>query len=229
MRSYTLDWLGWEFVGLSCEARRGVTAREQALEAFEQSRQELKKHGLTLNDTVRTRLWSKNRESRDESSAVRVEVLSGSARAASSSFTAPDHFFTDALVRYDILAVKPRPGIKKAIRENEPPRVPIRYMTLGPLLFLSGQTAVLPTLEMQVTTDILPRITEYLAEAKSGWGRVAQVSCYLNRSQSPEELHRLFRKMVPTEPPRFEIVTYAEGYSPERKLVEIEVTALRDD
>jgi len=101
-------------------------------------------------------------------------------------------------------------------------------MTLGPLLFLSGQTAVLPTLEMQVTTDILPRISEYLAEAKSGWDRVANVSCYLNRSQSPEELHRLFRNMVPIEPPRFEIVSYTEGYSAERKLVEIEVTALRD-
>jgi enamine deaminase RidA (YjgF/YER057c/UK114 family) len=228
MRSYTLDWIGWEFVGLSCEARGGGTAREQALEAFEQCRQELKKHGLTLNDTVRTRLWSKTRESRDESSAVRVEVLSGPARAASSSFTAPDHFFTDALVGYDILAVKPRPGIKKVIRENEPPRTPIRYMTLGPLLFLSGQTAVLPTLEMQVTTDILPRITAYLAEAKSGWDRVANVSCYLNRSQSPEELRRLFRKMVPIEPPRFEIVPYTDGYSAERKLVEIEITALRD-
>ena len=228
MRTSLLNWLGWEFVSLSCEARGGGSAREQAQEAFEQCRQELKKYGLSLNDTVRSRIWSKDRASRDESSKVRVEVLSGPARAASSSFTAPDHFYTDAAVGYDVIAVRPRPGIKKVIRENEPPRIPILYMTLGPLLFLSGQTAVLPTLELQVTTNILPRITEYLAEAKSGWDRVVNVSCYLNRSQSPEELRRLFRKMVPIEPPRFEIVTYIEGYSAEGKLVEIEVTATRD-
>jgi hypothetical protein len=124
--------------------------------------------------------------------------------------------------------VKPRPGIQKVIRENEPPRTPIRYMTLGPLLILSGQTAVLPTLEIQVTTNILPRITEYLAEAKSGWDRVANVSCCLHKSQSPDEMRRLFKQMVQIEPPRFEIINCVEGYSAEGKLVEIEVTATRD-
>ena len=77
-----LDQLGWEFVGLSCEARGGGAARQQALEAFEQCRQELKKHGLTLNDTVRSRLWARDRASRDAGSDVRAEVLSGPARAS---------------------------------------------------------------------------------------------------------------------------------------------------
>jgi enamine deaminase RidA (YjgF/YER057c/UK114 family) len=93
-------------------------------------------------------------------------------------------------------------------------------------MVLSGQTAVLPNLEIQVTTDILPRITQYLTEAASGWDQVIQVSCYMHESQSVDALRALFRKMVPVEPPRFE-VRFVEGYSAEGKLVEIEVTALR--
>ena len=76
------------------------------------------------------------------------------------------------------------------------------------------------------STDILVRLTDYLAEEKSGWDKVAQVSCYLHASQTADHMRALFRKMVPVEPPRFE-VRFVEGYSLEGKLVEIEVTALR--
>ena len=227
MRTSVLDWLGWEFVGVSVEATGAGGARDQALEAFDQCRRRLKDFGLGLEDTVRSRLFAVDRASRDAASDVRAETLSGPARAASSSYIAPDHFYTQAKVGYELLVAKPRPGFKKVIRENEPPRTPCRYLTMGPLLVLSGQTAVLPDLEIQVTTNILPRITEYLAEAKSSWERVANVSCYLHRSQDPEHLRALFRRMVPIWPPRFEIVL-VDGYSAEGKLVEIEVTAERN-
>jgi enamine deaminase RidA (YjgF/YER057c/UK114 family) len=115
------------------------------------------------------------------------------------------------------------------INDFEPRRSspPICYVTLGPLMVISGMTVVLPTLEDQVTTDILPRITLYLAAAGSGWNRVAKVSCYLHRSQSPDEMCALFRRTVPEWPPLFEIV-FVDGYSADGKLVEIEVTAERE-
>ncbi|MCH8918531.1 MAG: RidA family protein [Proteobacteria bacterium] len=92
---------------------------------------------------------------------------------------------------------------------------------------MSGQTAVLPSLEVQLKTDILPRITAYLAEAGSSWKQVVQTTCYLHASQAPDRLRGLFSEAVPVMPQRFEI-RFVEGYSAEGKLVEVEVTAMRE-
>jgi len=226
MRIAALNWHGFDFIELSAEATPGPSAEDQAQEIFARFGHALEAHGLGLADTVRSRLFARDRAARDAASNIRAAVLSGPARAATSSYIAPKVIPSNALVAMDLIALRRKPGMDKVIRENEPPRTPSRYLTCGPLLVLSGQTAVLPSLEIQVTTDILPRITDYLAEAKSGWDKVIQVSCYMHESQSVERLRALFRKMVPIEPPRFE-VRFVEGYSAEGKLVEIEVTALR--
>lgn len=226
MRVGILNWLGFEFVELSGEAAPGPSAEGQARQLFSSFEAILKEHGLKLADTVRSRLFATDRAARDEASEVRSATLTGPARAATSSYIVPKLFSSNALVAMDLIALRPKPGLMKKVRENNPPRTPCRWLTCGPLMILSGQTVVLPTLEAQVTTDILPRITQYLAEEKTSWEKVAQVSCYLHASQSPEHMRRLFGKMVPVEPPRFE-VRPVEGYSAEGKLVEIEVTALR--
>jgi len=221
-----LDWLGFEFIELAAEAEPTGTPEQQARTLFDRFRTALAGHGLTIDDTVRSRLFGIDRPARDEASNVRAEVLSGAARAATSSYIAPKLFASKAAVAMDLIAVKPRAGLEKKIRENDPPRTPPRYLTYGPLMVLSGQTAVLPNLEIQVTTNILPRITEYLAEAGSGWDQVAQVSCYLHAEETADHMRALFRKMVPVFPPRFE-VRFVEGYSERGKRVEIEVTATR--
>ena len=226
MKTGVLDWLGFEFIELTGEAAPTGTPEQQARGLFERFRETLAGHGLTLADTVRSRLFATDRASRDAASNVRAEVLSGPARAATSSYIAPKLFASKAAVAMDLIAVRPRTHVEKKIRENDPPRTPPRYLTYGPLMVLSGQTAVLPNLEIQVTTNILPRITEYLAEAGSGWDQVGQVSCYLHAEETAEHMRALFRKMVPVMPPRFE-VRFVEGYSAEGKRVEIEVTATR--
>lgn len=228
MRIGILNWLGFEFIELSAEATPGATADRQARQLFSRFEATLKGHGLSLADAVRSRLFATDRAARDAASEVRSATLAGPARAATSSYIAPKVFSSDALVAMDLIAVRPKAGVAKKVRENNPPRTPCRWLTYGPLMVLSGQTVVLPTLEAQVTTDILPRITEYLAEEKTGWDRVAQVSCYLHASQTADHMRRLFRKMVPVEVPRLEI-RFVEGYSAEGKLVEIEVTALRPE
>lgn len=226
MRMGILNWLGFEFVELSGEAAAGPSAADQARQLFSRFETSLQEYGLNLADTVRSRLFATDRAARDAASEVRSATLTGPARAATSSYIAPKLLSSNALVAMDLIALRPQRGSAKKIRENNPPRTPCRWLTCGPLMVLSGQTVVLPTLEAQVTTDILPRITQYLAEEKSGWDKVAQVSCYLHASQSPEHMRRLFGKMVPVEPSRFE-VRFVDGYSAEGKLVEIEVTALR--
>jgi enamine deaminase RidA (YjgF/YER057c/UK114 family) len=226
MRIGITHWLGMEFIELSAEAATGATARDQTEGLFKAFGDALVGFGLTLDDSLRSRLFGRDRDARDDASEVRRLTLAGPARAATSSYIAPRVFASDAAVAMDLIARRPGPGFEKAIRENDPARLPCRYLTCGPLMVLSGQTAVLPGLDVQLKTDILPRISEYLAEADSSWKQVVQTRCYLHASQSPDHLRALFLEAVPVMPQRFEI-RFVEGYSAEGKLVEVEVTASR--
>jgi enamine deaminase RidA (YjgF/YER057c/UK114 family) len=220
------SWLGKEFVELSSEAKSGATATEQAREIFQRFDRDLRTLGISLDNTVRTRLWGKDLESRNLGSNERVGVLSGKARSVSSSYIAPDHFDSDAAVALDLLAMRPsRAGVEKILKEYDPPITPLRYLVYDSVIFLSGVTAVLPTLEDQMA-DILPRISSSLADASSSWDRVVKVSFYLHRSQQVENLRTLFRKSVATEIPQMEY-SFVDGYSAEGKLIEIETTAIR--
>jgi enamine deaminase RidA (YjgF/YER057c/UK114 family) len=223
MQKKIFQWLGKEFVALSCEGK-AATATQEASEIFRRFDRELREMGLCLENTVRTRLWGKDRESRDLGSNERVKVLSGKARSASSSYIAPGHFDSGARVGLDLLAMRPaRAGAGKILKEYDPPIVPLRYLIYDSVIFLSGVTAVLPILEDQLA-DILPRITGSLTDAGSSWNKVAKVSFFLHRSQKLETFKGLFRKHVRAEIPQMEY-GFVNGYSAAGKLIEIEVTA----
>lgn len=226
MRVGITNWLGMEFIELSAEAQPAGSARQQAERLFTAFADTLTAHDLTLVDTLRSRIFGRSRIARDEASDVRKEWLAGPNRSATSSYIAPELFASNAMVSMDLIARRPGQGLDKVIRENDPPRLPCRYVTCGPLIVFSGQTAVLPGLEAQLKTNILPRITEYLAEAGSNWEQVIQTTCYLHASYSADHLRALFSESVSVMPQRFE-VRFVEGYSAEGKLVEVEVTALR--
>ena len=116
MTKKIFSWLGKEFVELSSEAKSGGTAADQAREIFQRFDQELRFIGLSLDNTARSRLWGRDRESRNLGSNERVKILSSKARSASSSYIAPDHFDSGACVALDLLAMKP------ARSGAEPPR-----------------------------------------------------------------------------------------------------------
>ena len=224
MRKKIFMWFGREFVAFSAEAKAGATAAEQAGELFRRCEEELRGTGLSLDNTVRTRLWGRDRTSRDLGSKERVKTLSGKARSASSSYIAPAHFESEARVALDLIALKPsKPGLEKHLKEYDPPVVPLRYLIYDSFVVLSGVTAVLPTLADQMT-DILPRISASLSDAGSSWDKVIKVSFYLHRSQSVGNLRELFKKSVNAEIPRLEYA-FVDGYSAEGKLCEIEITA----
>lgn len=225
MRKKIFQWLGREFVALSCEEKAGLTGTEEAREIFRRLDFELREMGLSLENTVRTRLWGKDRGSRNLGSDERVKLLSGKARSASSSYIAPGHFDSEARVALDLLAMRPsRPGLEKILKEYDPPITPLRYLIYDSVVFLSGVTAVLPTLVDQLG-NILPRISASLTDAGSSWDKAVKVSFFLHRSQELKTLEGLFQKTVKTEIPQMEYA-FVDGYSAEGKLIEIEVTAL---
>jgi enamine deaminase RidA (YjgF/YER057c/UK114 family) len=179
---------------------------------------------LSLDNTVRSRLWGRDRKSRDLGSNERVKILSGQARSASSSYIAPEHFDSPAKVAVDLLAMRPsEPDAVKQVVEYDPPIVPIRFLTYDSVVVLSGVTTVLPTLEEQLN-NILPRIQRSLTDAGSSWDKVARVSFYLHRSQTIENLKQLVARHVKSQIAQREYC-FVDGYSSEGKLCEVEVTA----
>jgi enamine deaminase RidA (YjgF/YER057c/UK114 family) len=224
MRKKIFSWLGREFIELSAEANPAANATVEAREIFSRFDAELKAHGLSLDNTVRSRLWGRDRESRDLGSDERVKILSGKARSASSSYISPSHFDSTAKVALDLLAMRPaETGKAKRVVEYDPPIAPIRFLVYDTMVVLSGVTAVLPTLEDQLN-NIIPRITASLTDGGSSWDKVARVSFYLHRSQTLDTLKALFAGHVTAKIPQMEYV-FVDGYSSPGKFCEVEVTA----
>jgi len=224
MRKKIFSWLGREFIEINGEAKPAANATIEAQELFNRINAELKSHGLSLDHTVRSRLWGRDRESRDLGSTERVRILSGKARSASSSYIAPGHFDSAAKVAVDLLALRPtEPSTTKRVVEYDPPIVPIRFLVYDSIVVLSGVTTVLPTLEEQLN-NIIPRITGSLTDGGSSWDKVARVSFYLHRSQTVDNLKALFAHHVTAKIPQMEYC-FVDGYSSEGKFCEVEVTA----
>jgi enamine deaminase RidA (YjgF/YER057c/UK114 family) len=224
MRKELLSWLGKEFIWLTAEAKPAANATDETRQLFQRFETELRQYGLSLGDTVRTRLWGRDRESRDEANEERFRTLTGRARSVSSSYYSDSHFASEARVGLDLLGLRPsRAGTEKFLKEYDPPLIPLRYLIYDSVVFLSGVTAILPTLEEQLA-NILPRISGSLADAGTTWTKVAKVSCYLHRTQRLEALKRVFCETIQTEIPQIEFA-FVDGYSNPGKLIEIETTA----
>ena len=114
--------------------------------------------GFSLDDTVRTRLWARDRESRNLGSQARSRRMSGKARSASSSYIAAAHLDSGASVALDFLAMR-SDGEKKLV-EYDPPIVPLRYLDLEGRVFLSGVTST--------TGDLAQQVSEILRSDRRG-------------------------------------------------------------
>src|SRR5882724_6186910 len=204
MRKELQTWLGKDFIWLTPEAKPGANATDETRELFQGFENELRQLGLSLDHTVRTRLGGRDRESRDEANEERFKTLTGRARSVSSSYYSPSHFASQARVGLDLLALRPsRPAADKLLKEYDPPLIPLRYLVYDSVVFLSGVTAILPTLEEQLA-NILPRISGSLADAGTSWAKVVKVSCYLHRTQKLDTLKRIFHDTVKTKIPQME-------------------------
>lgn len=223
MHESVIHWLGHELVALSAESTPGADAGAEMDALYEQLDARLGTYGLSLADTVRSRTWAIDRDSRDQASKVRSRVLSGPARSSSSSYIAPDHFTGSGRVAADVLAWRSSGGSSKQVFEHDPPEVPLRYCTAGSLVVLSGVTAVLPSLAEQMA-DILATVGSRLDEAGAGWAGVAHLAMYHHRSVPIVQVERELRRHVSVELPEVVYVP-VDGYSRPGKLIEIEATA----
>ncbi len=222
MHESITPWLGHEFVALSAEGDPAGSVAEETAGLLAHMDAQLHLSGLSLADTVRTRLWARDMNVWADAVEVRARVLCGAARSASSSHIRPSRFASGARVALDLVAMRPNDASsRKTCVEYEPATIVLRHLVREGVLFISGNTVVLPTFEQQLPV-IVSRIGETLALTGSSWSRVARASFFLHESQDMAHLRAAFRRLVPVEVTGCE---YAWVSTRQGKLIEIEVTA----
>ena len=226
MHSRVLYQFGRRFVLLSAEASPAIESREAYGELMRRCGKELEKLGLTLENTVRTRLWARTRNDRDAASIQRRELLGDGVRPASSSYVAPGHFLTDASVAVDLVAMEPsHPSAERFHVELDPPISPPRYLRYDGMVFLSGVSAIGGPLE-DCVNDCAGRIEASLKMAGVSWQQTVRVASYVQRQHSLSDARKflLAAASVQAIPMKLESV---DGYSAPQKQIEIEFTALK--
>ena len=226
MRLTIYPWLGREFVRVWGEGRPGLGVTEAVPELLGRAAAQLAPHGLSLDDTVRTRLFARDKAGRDAGSAARREVFAGRARMVSSGLIAPAALDSQAAIGLELIVAGPgRAGAEKVLQEYDPPRTPLRYLVHDAILFTSGETKPGATLAEQVAA-ILPEHADSLQMAGLSWDKVALISCFLHHSQSVDDLRAALGQAAPVANVPLEC-ELGEGFAGEGRLVEIEVTALQ--
>lgn len=228
MRKKIFSWLGREFISLSSEAQPAESVAEETHELFRRFQEQLSASGLSLENTVRTRMWARDRESRNLATAARAKILTGKSKAASSSYISVGHLESSARVALDLLAMRPSSAAAdKEIFEFDPPKTYISHIRYNGTIVISGFTSEADHLEEQVP-EIFATLQNVLAGLSSSWAQVVKVSIFLNKTQNVETLKTLFTKINKVELAKIEFAS-VDGFSREQSLLEAEVTALIGD
>ena len=227
MRKTIFTWLGREFILLSGEARGSGSVEQQTEALFERFESELRASNLSLENTVRTRIFAADKDARGLATHARSKILSGKRKAASSSYISASHFDSNARVALDLLAMRPsHTGAAREPVDFDPPRLYISQLRYDSLAFVSGFTSELDRLENQVPA-VLADIDEALKAASTSWEHIGRLSVYLSRTQNLEVLKNLLRKANRLELAKIEF-EFVDGFARDKGLLEVEATAERD-
>jgi len=219
------NWLGRDFIEIAAEGKPVLSADIATAQLLEKFDMELHTYGLSLDDTVRIRVWGRDRDARALATAARSKILTGQRKAASSSFISQQWFDSDASAGLELLAMKPmNSGADRRPVEFEPARNYLCYLRYDAVLFFSGFTSVAATLAEQVP-DVIRALSNAFAVAGTGWSKVVKLSVFLQRSQKVDTVMDLLAKGPRPNVPEVEFI-YVDGFAGEKYLVEIEATAL---
>ena len=217
-----------EFVEIAAESRAGIAAGVATDELLRKFEAELRVYGLSLDHCVRVRVWGGDKNARALATAARSKLLTGTRKAASSSFISSQWFDSDATVGLELLAMKPLD--QRAERrpvEFEPARNYLCYLRFDSVVFYSGYTSESDSLKEQVA-DVLKAITS--ARAASGglthdFAKTGRLSVFLRRDQNVDAVRAILAKenWINLEKVDYRLV---DGFAGEKYLLEIEATGL---
>ena len=217
-----------EFVEIVAEGRGGIAADAATDELFRKFDAELRAHGLSLEHCVRVRVWGSDKNARALATAERSKLLTGTRKAASSSFISSQWFDSDATVGLELLAMKPLDHhAERRPVEFEPARNYLCYLRFDSVVFFSGYTSDADNLNDQVP-DVLKAITN--ARAVSGglahdFAKTGRLSVFLRRDQSIDAVKTMLAKESWIDPEKVDY-RLVDGFAGEKYLLEIEATGL---
>jgi hypothetical protein len=227
MRLNIFPWLGQQFVSLSWEGAGDGSIEDETRGLLMLFAEHLHALGLSLDDVVRTRMFTRDMDVWVASNQERRRILNGKARSVSSSHIWPERLGTKARVSIDLLAMyPPAAGADKVMQEYDPPTVVLRRLTLGGVLFLSGVTDMThATFDGQFPV-IIQRLTDTLRDGGAAWQDVKKASFQLHHEESLDMLRARFREAVSADIPELD---YSFVGSRQGKRLEIEITAKPGD
>ncbi len=217
---------GHPYVFLSTTGHGAKGATEEATLAFERLNQELQELGGSIEDVVRTTIFTRNQECRPAISEVRKKIFSQATRPASSSIIVHNFSPADSLIEIDATAFLSRgKQYRKQGYEFAPPRAYIKAVEVEDVLFISGQTERGENVEVQ-TTACCSRIRETMAELGFPWENLLLVSSYVKKIEWFDCVYQIIKGNVGNKPVSIDLVRGDEYAQPE-VLVEIEATACK--
>lgn len=223
MRLKIFPWLGQEFMALSCEGSGEGSVEEETRGIFMRFTDSLRAFNLSLDNVVRTRMFTRDMDCWLASNRERRGILSGKARSVSSSHIWPGRLGATARVSIDLLAMFPSPTVgEKILREYAPPTIVLRSLKQSGILFLSGVTDMTHETFDEQFPVIIQRLTDTLADGGASWTDVARASYLLHHEESLDMLRARFKQAVSAKIPSLD---YTLVGSRQGKRLEIELTA----
>jgi len=228
MRVETIRWLDLELLSISGEAMVSGDPEAEAEALFSEFSQVMESYGLSLENTIRSRIWAADAEARTACSEVRSRTLKGTARAATSSYIAPAHLTEGNRVAMDLIAIFAPTNEAKVVIEQNPLKGVINWLTVGSLLVLPGMSCNDGGSFGSQADDILGRITTSLTNAGSRWSDVIEVTFVYQEGIQQEDVLLAFRKETKEVPSRL-VLLPAKEYSRPGKFLEIETMAMKSN
>ncbi|MDP2643898.1 MAG: RidA family protein [Desulfobacterales bacterium] len=217
---------GHPFVFLSTTGHGAKGATEEATLACSRLDQEMRTLGGSIDDVVRTTVFTRNQECRPAISEIRGKAFVPATRPASSSIIVKDFTPGDTLIEIDSTAILSRGQKyrKKGIEFN-PARAYLKALLVEDLVFVSGQGGRGENIEVQTQTACRG-INEILVELGTSWDKVLLLSCYVKKQEWFDMVCQLLREKT-GNPSLWIDLAVADGYARPEMLIEIEATAYK--
>lgn len=214
---------GRELLKVSVNGIANGDVEGESRNAIEMALSALIEAGFHDDHIVRSRLYARDADVRRRASDLRLAVLGGPRRAASSSYIDPERLPAGSSISIDLVAQRVhRAEVAKQVAEYDPIIAPPKYVALDGMVFLSGNTDTASEFELQLA-NIRAKIDASLAAAGTGWSRLFEFTAHVSKTIGPRRAARGFATYFPEVPSV--TISSVIGYSAPEKLVEVEVAA----
>lgn len=219
-----LQWAGLGLISLYQEGAPGRSPADQLAGVLEACDRRLGEFGLSLENAVRHRLWTRDRRAREESNDIRARLIAGNRRCATSSFIDRDRFASAGDVSVELWAQFPTSAPCRRLVDFDPPRRYAHYLVQDDILHLSGMAETGATIDTQFD-NAFGEVVRAMAMEKVAWADVLSASLFIERGHGePQWLIERFRQAAGTDVPFVECEP-VDGLASTDKHLEIEITA----